>query len=40
MFDITSKLSFNNCSYWLEEIENNCSQKPVILLVGNKLDLV
>lgn len=39
-FDLTNRQSFENSRYWLEEIENNCRNKPVVLLVGNKLDLV
>jgi Ras-related protein Rab-11A len=40
VFDITNKDSFNNLSYWLNEINGNCDKDDVyILLVGNKIDL-
>eukprot|EP01105_Mastigella_eilhardi_P006927 TRINITY_DN1842_c0_g1_i3.p1 TRINITY_DN1842_c0_g1~~TRINITY_DN1842_c0_g1_i3.p1 ORF type:complete len:143 (-),score=35.87 TRINITY_DN1842_c0_g1_i3:116-544(-) len=39
VFDITKKASFEHVDHWLTELEQSTSSKPVILLVGNKLDL-
>ena len=37
VFDITSKYSFNNLNQWLEDIKENFSNHPLVLL-GNKTD--
>lgn len=40
VFDLTSYESFTNLDSWLSEfMENTNTQNPIILLVGNKLDL-
>ena len=40
VFDLTSLKSFKAIEeYWCEEIKNNCAEKPVIAVVGNKTDL-
>ena len=39
VYDITSKSSFVGAKSWVEEIKNNCGDKCIIILVGNKLDL-
>lgn len=39
VFDITNRSSFENVSTWLNEFRNVCSDKAVILLLGNKVDL-
>jgi len=38
VFDVTSRESFKNLDGWMEEIQTNCTQIPIIL-VGNKIDL-
>ena len=40
VYDITRKDSFNNITKWLKEIENNCTQTDLpIVIAGNKKDL-
>ena len=40
VYDITSKKTFDALiNYWYEELRNNCSEKPVYAVVGNKNDL-
>lgn len=39
VFDITNRSSFESVSTWLNEFRNVCSDKAVILLLGNKVDL-
>jgi small GTP-binding protein len=38
VFDVTSKVSFQNINMWLDEINNNCNN-PCLVLFGNKIDL-
>lgn len=40
IYDITKKTSFRNCARWMEELRQNAEPDIVIMLVGNKLDLV
>mmetsp|Transcript_4377 Transcript_4377/g.5658 ORF Transcript_4377/g.5658 Transcript_4377/m.5658 type:complete len:96 (-) Transcript_4377:334-621(-) len=40
VYDITRKETFNNCKYWLESLKASAEQEVVIMLVGNKLDMV
>lgn len=42
VYDITSRTTFNNCQYWLNEIKNNreSTRDMAITLVGNKTDIV
>ena len=39
MFDLTSELSFRNVRGWLRDLEDQCPESVVKLLVGNKADL-
>ena len=40
VFDVTDENSFKGLSLWLKEINNNCNNNDVsIILVGNKIDL-
>ena len=38
MFDLTSRLSYNNCRDWIAKVRNVCADIPIIL-VGNKVDI-
>ena len=38
VFDITNRQSFDDVQSWIDLIQNN-DQKPLIVLVGNKIDL-
>lgn len=40
VYDVTKKKTFLNVSKWLEEIRQNADNDIVIMLVGNKVDLV
>eukprot|EP01017_Pseudomicrothorax_dubius_P033925 TRINITY_DN4597_c0_g1_i1.p1 TRINITY_DN4597_c0_g1~~TRINITY_DN4597_c0_g1_i1.p1 ORF type:complete len:225 (+),score=41.88 TRINITY_DN4597_c0_g1_i1:20-694(+) len=40
VYDITRKQTYDYLTQWLEEIRNNADESAVILLVGNKVDLV
>ena len=40
LYDITSRKSFDNALDWLTRLKDNTQQDIVILLVGNKSDLV
>lgn len=40
VYDVTKKKTFLNISKWLEEIKQNADKDIVIMLVGNKVDLV
>lgn len=40
VYDITSRKSFDDVAYWMEEIKNYCDTTPKVLLVGNKVDLI
>jgi len=39
VYDITSKISFENVANWIEEIRAQCTQSIYMILVGNKIDL-
>jgi GTPase SAR1 family protein len=39
VYDVTSKLSFDNIKKWLDDVERHASTNIVKLLVGNKADL-
>jgi len=40
VFDVTRQATFQNCLKWLEELRQNAEPNIVIMLVGNKIDLV
>lgn len=40
VYDVTRQATFQNCLKWLEELRTNAEPNIVILLVGNKVDLV
>ena len=40
VYDITSQVSFDNAHKWLKELKENADQGIVVMLVGNKADLV
>ena len=43
VYDVTNETSFNDIELWLEQIKQNCNNNDdelVILLIGNKIDLV
>ncbi|KAF4686805.1 Protein transport protein Sec24D, partial [Perkinsus olseni] len=40
VYDVTRRNTFLNCSKWMEELRQNAEPDIVILLVGNKIDLV
>ncbi|KRX03367.1 P-loop containing nucleoside triphosphate hydrolase [Pseudocohnilembus persalinus] len=40
VFDITKEKSFHNIGKWLEELKTHSSEDIILILVGNKLDLV
>jgi small GTP-binding protein len=42
VYDVTNESSFNDIELWLEQIKENCNSDDelVILLIGNKIDLV
>jgi len=40
VYDITKQNTFQNCLKWMEELRQNAEPDIVIMLVGNKLDLV
>ncbi|KAK9815512.1 hypothetical protein WJX72_004893 [[Myrmecia] bisecta] len=40
VYDITSKESFQKAKHWVSELQKNASGDIVIILVGNKTDLV
>ena len=39
LYDITTQSSFDNVSKWIKQIKEDASEKVVIILVGNKIDL-
>ena len=41
VYDVTKKESFSSVSLWFEELSDNCSSFPqiVLILIGNKTDL-
>lgn len=40
VFDTTRKDTFRNVARWVEDIRNNGKKDAVLVLVGNKIDLV
>ena len=40
VYDVTNKDSFDYLQNWKKEIEENCKENVVVMLIGNKLDLV
>mmetsp|Transcript_91233 Transcript_91233/g.142435 ORF Transcript_91233/g.142435 Transcript_91233/m.142435 type:complete len:216 (+) Transcript_91233:98-745(+) len=40
VYDVTRQATFQNCIKWLEELRQNAEPNIVIMLVGNKVDLV
>ena len=38
-YDITNKQSFDNIQDWINEVKNQVSNKVLLVLVGNKIDL-
>lgn len=40
VYDITKSSTFHNCQKWAEELKNNAEPDIVVMLVGNKYDLV
>lgn len=40
VYDVTKQASFQNCLKWMEELRQNAEPDIVIMLVGNKVDLV
>jgi len=40
VYDITKQSTFQNCSKWMDELMQNAEPDIVIMLVGNKADLV
>jgi len=40
VYDVTRQATFQNCLKWLEELRQNAEPNIVIMLVGNKVDLV
>ena len=39
VYDITSRESFNNLKYWTKELIQYSTNDPIVIVVGNKLDL-
>ncbi|KAJ6245635.1 ras family-domain-containing protein [Anaeramoeba flamelloides] len=39
VFDPSDTLSLSKLKYWQNELENNCEQLPLIVIVANKIDL-
>ena len=39
VYDITNKASFEELDYWLKTVEDRLGKKPLLAVVGNKLDL-
>ena len=40
VYDVTNKNTLTKLSFWLSEIKNNCKRDVMILLIGNKNDLL
>ena len=40
MFDVTRRESFSNVSKWFQEVKQHSAEHIVLILVGNKIDLV
>merc|ERR1712151_1050546 len=39
-YDVTKQATFQNCAKWMEELRQNAEPDIVVMLVGNKVDLV
>ncbi|CAK58095.1 unnamed protein product (macronuclear) [Paramecium tetraurelia] len=39
-YDLTDLYSYENLQFWLKDIYNNADDRIVIIIVGNKLDLI
>lgn len=39
VFDVSKEETFETVSYWAKQINDNCENKPAVILVGNKIDL-
>ncbi|CAD8113594.1 unnamed protein product [Paramecium sonneborni] len=39
-YDLTDLYTYENLQYWLKDIYNNADDRIVIIIVGNKLDLI
>ena len=40
LYDVTKQSSFQNIRDWIQDIREEVSQKAIIFLIGNKIDLV
>ena len=40
VYDITRKSTFDNVTFWLDSLLNQCEQSICIMVIGNTLDLV
>ena len=40
VFDLTRKETFRNVSRWVEDVKNNSNRDVIMVLVGNKCDMV
>lgn len=39
VFDLADHESFNKLNYWLDMIHDNTKERPIIFLIGNKVDI-
>jgi len=39
VYDITNRDTFNNLPNWIQDIQDSCTQEPLIIVIGNKSDL-
>ena len=39
VFDLTRRETFEKIDVWYSKVEENCEEKVVVMLVGNKCDL-
>ena len=39
VFDLTRRETFDKVDTWYAKVEENCDEKVVVMLVGNKCDL-
>ena len=40
VFSLNNELSFQNIEKWIDEIKNNEGEQPIVILVGNKSDIL
>ena len=40
VYDITNEKSYENAKKWMEDLKNQADANLVIILVGNKIDLI